>query len=318
MRFRSRGFTLLELLVVVGIIAILSVIVIVLVNSARSKSRDAKRMQDVKQINIAINLYQNDHGGAPPSLGSSACLSLTTYNSSCFASSGIGLTNWNILQTQLEPYLSILPSDPCPTCTADLFNNLKAYADTGDFEYVYHAPAMVGAYLTSKGINPITAGIASMPYSIYAKRLEKTKQSFGFGLSLPSASDLVVPATDQAECPYEEGGQLCSIWILCNDGDSNACEWLEHWQACEEGNQESCEFINPPIESSSCPWQNHPDQEKICEQWQSCESGNEESCKWISENTGCPYQYEENGEQMCKTWEECFISGNQDACNELP
>ena len=52
-----RGFTLIELLVVIAIIGILASIVLASLNSARKKSRDARRIADVKQIQLALELY---------------------------------------------------------------------------------------------------------------------------------------------------------------------------------------------------------------------------------------------------------------------
>ncbi|KKT20611.1 MAG: hypothetical protein UW04_C0028G0004 [Parcubacteria group bacterium GW2011_GWB1_43_8] len=53
----SKGFTLIELLVVIAIIGILSSVVLASLNSARKKSRDARRVADVKQIQLALELY---------------------------------------------------------------------------------------------------------------------------------------------------------------------------------------------------------------------------------------------------------------------
>ena len=54
---RSRGFTLIELLVVIAIIGILSSVVLASLNSARKKGRDARRIADVKQLQLAMELY---------------------------------------------------------------------------------------------------------------------------------------------------------------------------------------------------------------------------------------------------------------------
>jgi prepilin-type N-terminal cleavage/methylation domain-containing protein len=53
----TRGFTLIELLVVIAIIGILSSVVLASLNSARQKSRDARRISDIKQIQLALELY---------------------------------------------------------------------------------------------------------------------------------------------------------------------------------------------------------------------------------------------------------------------
>jgi prepilin-type N-terminal cleavage/methylation domain-containing protein len=53
----ARGFTLIELLVVIAIIGILSSVVLASLNSARAKGRDARRISDLKQIQLALELW---------------------------------------------------------------------------------------------------------------------------------------------------------------------------------------------------------------------------------------------------------------------
>ncbi|MDP3661474.1 MAG: prepilin-type N-terminal cleavage/methylation domain-containing protein [bacterium] len=54
---KRRGFTLIELLVVIAIIGILSSVVVASLNGARKKARDARRVDDVKQLQLALELY---------------------------------------------------------------------------------------------------------------------------------------------------------------------------------------------------------------------------------------------------------------------
>lgn len=65
-RNKSTGaFTLIELVVVIAIIALLASIVLVALNQARLKSRDAKRVGDIHQIQTALELYYSDNGAYP-------------------------------------------------------------------------------------------------------------------------------------------------------------------------------------------------------------------------------------------------------------
>lgn len=64
----SAGFTLIELLVVITIIGILSTIVMVSLNTARGKARDARRVADIRQLQLALDMYQDSNGHYPSDL----------------------------------------------------------------------------------------------------------------------------------------------------------------------------------------------------------------------------------------------------------
>ena len=67
----QKGFTLIELLVVIAIIGILSSVVLASLNSARKKGRDARRLSDVKQIQLALELAYDASGSYPAVLSTS-------------------------------------------------------------------------------------------------------------------------------------------------------------------------------------------------------------------------------------------------------
>ncbi len=58
------GFTLVEIMVVIGIIGILATIVLAALNAGRSKSRDANRAANLKEMAKAINFYDSDVNNA--------------------------------------------------------------------------------------------------------------------------------------------------------------------------------------------------------------------------------------------------------------
>ncbi|MFH0908545.1 MAG: prepilin-type N-terminal cleavage/methylation domain-containing protein [bacterium] len=69
---RSSGFTLMELLLVIGIIAILAGLLFPALNAASAKAKEAKCMAHVRQWGSAISLYAADNQGVFPGRGPDA------------------------------------------------------------------------------------------------------------------------------------------------------------------------------------------------------------------------------------------------------
>jgi prepilin-type N-terminal cleavage/methylation domain-containing protein len=61
----TEGFTLIELLVVISIVGLLASIILVAVNQSRSQARDAARVEDLEQLQKAIEEYNLDNSFYP-------------------------------------------------------------------------------------------------------------------------------------------------------------------------------------------------------------------------------------------------------------
>lgn len=61
-----KGFTLIEILVVITIISILMSLLFVAYEGSRKAGRDAKRKADLEQIRGALEMYRSDKGYYPP------------------------------------------------------------------------------------------------------------------------------------------------------------------------------------------------------------------------------------------------------------
>lgn len=121
MRKLSKGFTLIELLVVIAIIGILSSVVLASLNTARQKARDARRISDIKNVQLALELYGNDHSGNYP-LATTTCDPVNTKFYGLEA-----LVNGN--------YMSKIPTDPTAAVGSNCYKYASGSGSTADTYY---------------------------------------------------------------------------------------------------------------------------------------------------------------------------------------
>lgn len=93
-RFLKHGFTLIELMLVVGIIMVLASLVMVSVSKSRARGRDGKRIADLSSIQLALEMYKDSNNSYPSSMP---------------VASWAGV---NVLSADLSRYLSPIPKDP--------------------------------------------------------------------------------------------------------------------------------------------------------------------------------------------------------------
>jgi prepilin-type N-terminal cleavage/methylation domain-containing protein len=118
-KFRS-GFTLVELIIVIAIIAILAGAIFVAIDPARRlhETRNARRASDIATILDAIKTYQVDnegsHFGTIAGLGDNVLTQLGTASSGCVRACGSDTTDTACVDISAmgSNYLTAVPFDP--------------------------------------------------------------------------------------------------------------------------------------------------------------------------------------------------------------
>jgi len=125
------GFTLIELLVVIAIISLLSSVVLASLSGARESARDTRRLQDMRQVRQALEMYYNDNGQYPSTGGTNNWRGTETSNSSvnCYGNHGD-----NAIPGLAPDYMQAVPKDPNPKS-----NNCYLYTSNGtDYKFLIH------------------------------------------------------------------------------------------------------------------------------------------------------------------------------------
>jgi type II secretory pathway pseudopilin PulG len=190
----TKSFTLVELLIIVGLIAVLSVAIILAINPAEliKQTRDSQRLSNLTNLSKAISLYEADTNGQgfmgtssvvyvsiPDTTSTCANLGLPqlppSWSYRCVSSStlqNIDGTGWipiNFNNLSFGKTLPKLPIDPINTTSS---GNYYTYVSGGSFELtsllesskyqnlaINDGDAFPGVYSTRTSANPLTPGL---------------------------------------------------------------------------------------------------------------------------------------------------------------
>lgn len=190
----KKGFTLLELLIVIGILAILATATVLVLNPAEllKQARDSQRVTDLQSLNSALSLYVTSN--AAPNMASTSA----TANEKCkrtsqvaeytcfsdrngplsvtcgarFSSTAVSTSTSRVLNGQgwLPVEFTALPGgSPLPQIPTDPSNTASlyyAYACKEDFTYVLTGAFESDKYKATGGPALVDGGSSTLVYEI--------------------------------------------------------------------------------------------------------------------------------------------------------
>ncbi len=133
----KKGFTLLELLIVIGILAILATAVTLVLNPAEllKQARDGSRLNDLRALNNALGLFITSSSTVP--INSSYCTAGTCSGFTQSSNTTIGGSGWvnvNFSSMAGGSPLSRLPLDPLNAASSSAYF-YRSNSDGSQFEF---------------------------------------------------------------------------------------------------------------------------------------------------------------------------------------
>lgn len=160
---KPRGFTIVELLIVIVVLGILAAITIVAYSGIQQRARDSQRQNDMSELTKVLELYYTDNGRYPPTSASCNAAGLNGWATTADASGC-----WATFISYFKPYMGsgsiIDPSHQINVVDLAIYNSLNYSITT----YYCGGQTYYIRYLTEGAQSPIgirgsAGGCTGMP-----------------------------------------------------------------------------------------------------------------------------------------------------------
>ncbi len=174
-----RGFTLIELLVVISIIGMLASVVLVSLQGAKNKARDARLILEVRELQKALELYRLDHPTSPYPVdgwfhgGNATCAVSQANSGHILTEAGMFDANFQAKYMSKLPtevvscgisYMGIPSTDPNNTGITCNDGSNVINPDSDGYHYVF-AVELLNTYTPSPSLPKAGNWYASLPNS---------------------------------------------------------------------------------------------------------------------------------------------------------
>lgn len=160
------GFTIVELLIVIVVIAILAAISVVAYTGVQQRANNAKTLSAVNAYVKALNLYKADHGQYPPV---TSCMGIGYETTSCHSLGVYGINGGGLNTSYLSPYFNGI----IPTPATNL-GDIDGSASFGGAIYAWNngqyggtGNGGVGLYYQGSGDCPSVGGLTFLSTQAY-------------------------------------------------------------------------------------------------------------------------------------------------------
>ncbi len=210
----KKGFTLIEVLVVIAIIGILASIIIVSTNGVRSKARDSKRVFDTQQITTALEAYYDKNKAYP------------TF-----------ITFGQVLDDGSRTYLSEVPNNPEPRVDGDcLDKNFHYEVDNNNDTYRLTFCLGEDSGRLEKGINVCTNGNCVPGGALTVEDSDGNKYgTVSIGGQLWMAENMRTKTKPDGTCINGGGTPPCADASVADNGLGRSCYSNNEAKCTSEG-----------------------------------------------------------------------------------